>query len=260
MAFHIGTGAKKPTLIGQYDIDAKIKPSFNYDNPYGGGGSEEYANDEDVLSDYINEMYARFAPQEANYDAKSEEEIRTAVATWLRPSYTQAITNRQEQTRQNKANLDADAIARGMGASTYVTDVKNRQQNAETSDIATLEADYGSTLAKYVLDGVDSEQDRALEAEKFNAEQRESAYDQAYSAALVLYAQYKKNGGSAGKSSARKTTLNNCEAFLSMLSAEERKTVYEGSTTQGAQYRAELLASVGTAGYVQLMGKYPSKP
>ncbi|MEN6635886.1 MAG: hypothetical protein ABFC56_08555 [Clostridiaceae bacterium] len=260
MAFHIGAKYKKPTLIGQYDIDAKIKPSFNYDNPNGDGGSEPYASDEDVLSGYIDEMYARFAPQEANYDARSEDEIRSAVAAWLRPSYTQAITNRQEQTRQNKANLDADAIARGMGASTYVTDVKNRQQNAETSDIASLEADYGSTLSKYVLDGVDNDQDRALEAEKFNAEQRQSAYDQAYSAALALYAQYKKSGAGVKSNGVNQTTLENCEAFLSLLSAEERNAVYEASTTQGARYRAELLASVGAAGYVQLMGKYPSKP
>ena len=260
MGSYYGAGTNPPMLIGQQDLGVKIKPYLTYDDPGGGNDTAGSANDEDVLSDYINQMYTRFAPQEVAYDTRDEAEIRSSVAAWLRPSYDQAIANRQEQTRANKANLDADAIARGMGASTYVTDVKNRQQNAETSDIATLEADYGSTLAKYVLDGVDSEQDRALEAEKFNAEQRESAYDQAYSAALVLYAQYKKNGGSAGKSSARKTTLNNCEAFLSMLSAEERKTVYEGSTTQGAQYRAELLASVGTAGYVQLMGKYPSKP
>ncbi|MEA4913968.1 MAG: hypothetical protein VB061_05320 [Christensenella sp.] len=260
MAFHIGPGSKKPLLIGQYDSGAKIKPSFDFGNPYGSGGNEVSESDEDVLSSYINEMYARFAPQEAEYDAKSEDEIRSSVAAWLRPSYEQAIAGRQQQTRLNKANLDADAIARGMGASTYVTDVKNRQQNAEASDIASMEADYGSTLAKYVLDGVDSEQDRALEAEKFNAQQRQSSYDQAYSAALALYAQYKKNGSRSGQSGPNKTTLENCEAFLSTLSGEERRVVYEGSTTQGARYRAELLASVGTSGYIHLMGEYPSKP
>lgn len=261
MAINFGLNAKKSTLIGQYDIDADIKPDLYYTSP-SSGGTTEYMSDEDVLSGYIDSMYARYAPQEAEYDAKSEDEIRSSVAQWLRPSYDQAIANRQEQTLKNKANLDADAIARGMGASTYVTDVKNRQQNNEASDIATLEADYGSTLAKYVLDGVDSENDRKLEAEEFNAEQRQSAYDQAYSAALVLFAQYKKSGGSSKKSgsSVSKTTLENCEAFLSILSKEERKAVYEASSSEGAQYRAELIASVGTAGYFQLMGKYPSSP
>jgi len=260
MAFYSGIGYKRPTTIGQYDLGAKIRPNLYSGNPSGESGGEEYASDEDVLSGYINDMYARFAPQEAAYDTRNEEEIRASVAAWLRPSYEQAISNRQVQTRQNKANLDADAIARGMGKSTYVSDVKNRQQNAESSDIASMEADYGSTLSKYVLDGVDSERDRALEAEKYNASARQNAYDQAYSAALTLFAQYKKNGGGvAKKSGAATTTLENCEAFLSSLSAEERKSVYESSTAQGARYRAELLASVGAAGYVQLMGKYPGK-
>ena len=260
MGSYYGAGTKPPMLIGQQDLGVKIKPYLTYDDPGGGNDAAGSANDEDVLSDYINQMYTRFAPQEVAYDTRDEAEIRSSVAAWLRPSYDQAIANRQEQTRANKANLDADAIARGMGASTYVTDVKNRQQNAEASDIASLESDYGATLAKYVLDGVDSEQNRALEAEKFNAEQRQSAYDQAYSAALAFYAQYKKSGGGGKPGGVNKTTLENCEAFLSMLSGEERKAIYSASTAEGKQYRAELLASVGAAGYVQLVGKYPSKP
>lgn len=228
--------------------------------PYSAPESEPAISDEDVLSGYVDEMYSRFAPQEVEYDARDEEEIRASVAAWLRPSYDQAIVNRQTQTRQNKANLDADAIARGMGASTYVTDVKNRQQNAEAGDIATIEADYGATLSKYVLDGVDSEQDRALEAQKFNASARQDAFDKAYSAALALFAQYKKSGGGAKKAKTPTTSKESCEAFLASLSGEERRTVYESTTAEGARYRAELIASVGTLGYIQLVGKYPSKP
>lgn len=214
-----------------------------------------------MLSGLIKDMYSRFQPQEVTYEAKSEEEIRSTVASWLRPSYDQAITNRQEQTLTNKANLDADAIARGMGASTYVTDVKNRQQNAESKDIATLESDYGSTLAQYVSEGVETETDRALEVEKFNAEQRQNAYELAYSAALVLFAQYKKrSSGGSGKSTTATTSRENCDTFLSQLSGAERKEVYEASSGAGKQYRSEILASVGTGGYLQLMGKYPSTP
>ena len=227
--------------------------------PDDSGPSQPAISDEDALSGFVDEMYSRFAPQQVTYDARSEEEIRASVAAWLRPSYDQAIVNRQTQTRQNKANLDADAIARGMGASTYVTDVKNRQQNAESSDIASIEADYGATLSKYVLDGVDSERDRALEAEKFNASARQDAYDKAYSAALALFAQYKKNSG-GGRKKAPASSKQSCEAFLASLSGEERQAVYSGATEQDARYRAELIASVGTLGYIQLLGKYPGKP
>jgi len=262
MAIKTGLGLRNPTTIGGFDLGGdKLKVGFDFDAPYTYYGEAETASDEDVLGAYVNDMYSRFAPQEAAYEARSEEEIRSAVAAWLRPSYDQAIANRQEQTRQYKANLDADAIARGMGASTYVTDVKSRQQNAEAGDIAALEADYGSTLARYVQDGADSERGRQLEVETFNAGLRQSAFELAYSAALELFAQYKKRGGSGRKSGSKATaSREDCEAFLAMLSGEERRSVYEGTTAEGARYRAELLASVGTAGYVQLMGKYPGTP
>lgn len=249
---------QNPTNRYQPDIDL-IEPRFQGGTPAPGAGADTPLSDEDVLSGFVDQMYTRFAPQQVVYDTRSEDEIRSSVAAWLRPSYEQAIANRQEQTRLNKANLDADAIARGMGASTYVSDVKNRQQNAEAGDIASLEADYGATLSKYVLDNVDSEKNRALEAEKYNASARQSAYEKAYTAALSLYEQYKKSARKPG-SGTTATSLENCEAFLSLLSGEERRAVYEASTAQGAQYRAELIASVGTAGYIQLMGKYPGKP
>ena len=264
MANKIG-GTRKPTTIGVYDVPVG-KIQFGFEQPRtgsSGGGSGGGASDADVLSGFIHDMYDRFAPEQLEYEAKSEEEIRSSVAAWLRPGYDQAIANRKEQTLTNKANLDADAIARGMGASTYVTDVKNRQQNAESGDIATMEADYGSTLAKYVSEGVNEETDRQIDVQKFNAEQRQSAYEMAYSAALQLFAQYKKRGGggSSRKSSATATTSRtNCESFLNILSRDERKEVYEATTPAGEQYRAELLASVGTLGYIQLMGMYPSAP
>lgn len=260
MATRVGLLPRRQSPTDRFQTDIEpTKLHFPSVSPYN-GADEQTLSDEDVLSGFVDEMYARFAPQQVTYDSRSEGDIRASVAAWLRPSYEQAIVNRQEQTRLNKANLDADAIARGMGASTYVTDVKNRQQNAESSDIASLEADYGSVLSKYVLDSVDGEKDRALEAEKYNADARQAAYDKAYTAALSLYEQYKKTAGKSKGSGVVGTTLANCESFLMMLSGEERRAVYEATTAQGARYRAELIASVGTAGYLRLMDQYPSKP
>ena len=264
MAISIG-GVGKATTIGRRDMTngkATIGITGSYSGGSGSGGSSGIS-DANVLSGLIEDMYNRFAPQEISYDAKDEEEIRTSVAGWLRPSYDKAITTRKEQTLTNQANLDADAIARGMGASTYVTDVKNRQQNAESSDIAAMESDYGSTLAKYVSEGVETENDRLLEVQKFNAEQRQAAYELAYSAAAQLFTYYKKkssggSGGSAGKVTA--TSRENVETFLGLLSSQERAGVYQATTAEGARYRAEILASVGYGGYLQLQGKYPSFP
>ena len=150
-----------------------------------------------------------------------------------------------------------------MGASTYVTDVKNRQQNAESHDIATMESDYGATLAKYVSEGVETENERQIDVQKFNAEQRQSAYELAFSAAMELFPYYRKksSGGGSGKSSGvTATSRANVEAFLGQLTKGERSEVYQATTPAGAQYRAEILASVGTTGYIQMQGKYPSFP
>lgn len=268
MAIHIG-GLTGSALTPSHKIDVgKLKAGFGA----GGSGSKssssgdtETLSDEDVLGYYIDEMYERYKPEETEYDALSEDEIKTSVAAWLRPGYDQAILSRQAQTETNKANLDADAIARGMGASTYVTDVKDRQQNAEASDIATLESDYGAALAKYVTEEADSENDRRLEAQQLYAEQRQDAYELAYSAALQLFQYYKKSGGgkSSAKASAKSaatTSLENIETFLGMLSGDERAAVYSAATSEDEEYREEILASVGYGGYLQLMSRYPSTP
>ena len=129
MGINIG-GIGNATTIGLRDFSGgKVATGLKTTSSGGSGGSSS-SSDADVLSGYIEDMYSRFAPQEITYDAKSEEEIRATVADWLRPGYDQAIATRKEQTLTNKANLDADAIARGMGSRTYVTDVKNRQQTA----------------------------------------------------------------------------------------------------------------------------------
>ncbi len=263
MAISIG-GIGKATTIGKQNLGIGSIQLAKPASSSGGSGSSSGGQDEaDILSGLISEMYERFAPQEIVYNAKSEDEIRSSVSAWLRPSYEQAITTRKEQTLTNKANLDADAIARGMGASTYVTDVKNRQQNAESRDIATMESDYGATLAKYVSEGVETENSRLLDVQKFNAGQRQNAYELAFSAAMELFPYYRKksSGGGSGKTSgATATSRQNVEAFLGSLSKGERSEVYQATTSAGAQYRAEIIASVGTTGYIQMQGKYPSFP
>ncbi len=263
MAISIG-GIGKATTIGIRDITGgKMKVGAKNTSSGGGSGGGSGGNEAEILSGLISDMYKQFAPQEIVYNAKSEEQIRSSVSSWLRPSYDQAISNRKVQTLTNKANLDADAIARGMGASTYVTDVKNRQQNAESSDIATMESDYGATLAKHVSDGVKTENERSFAVQKFNAEQRQAAYEMAYSAAIALFPYYRKKGsGGSGASSkaVTATSRENVESFLSMLSSNERTEVYQATSPAGAQYRAEILASVGYTGYSQMQGKYPSFP
>lgn len=193
MGTRIGIGVNSPITDGGSGPNINLGRINVGGSSSGGSSHSHHHSDADVLSGLIKSMYKRFQPEEITYVAKSEEEIRSSVAAWLRPGYEQAIANRQAQTKTNKANLDADAIARGMGASTYVTDVKNRQQNAESRDIATMESDYGATLAQNVSDGLEDEANRVLEVEEFNAQQRQAAYELAYAAALALFQEYKND-------------------------------------------------------------------
>ena len=266
MAFKLTGTALRPTTprsVGTTKIKVGFSEPAATSSSSSSSSAQTAASDEDVLSTYIDEMYARYAPEELTYDEKSEEELRDSVAEWLRPGYDQAIANRQSQTLTNRAALDADAAARGIGSSTYVTDVKSRQLSDEASDIASLEADYGSTLAKYVSEEESEQNDQMLEVESYNAEQRQAAYDMAYAAAVKLFEYYKKSGGGSGKksgSSVATTSSSNIASFLNQLTKEERAEVYGATTQQGAEYRAEILASVGYQGYLNLQNQYPSIP
>lgn len=212
--------------------------------------------DIEALQRIIDSLYQYFAPDEIEYTPRSDEEIATSVSSWLRPGYEQAISDRKDITKSNNANLDADAIARGMGSSTYVTDVKSRQQNAESDDIGRLESDYGANFSKYMQENITADQDRLLEVEKINAQMRDSAYQRAYDAALALYNQYKKDPKKFNFNAIVSVAEQTYDNDLVTMDSKQRNEVFAASTPQGVQYRAELMAKVGTKGVDRLAGKY----
>ena len=80
-----------------------------------------------------------------------KDEIRSYVESYLRTAYDQSIENRRKQTEADRAMIDLDAYSRGMGGSTWVTDAKQRLQDAEADDIAKMEANYQAGLNEAVL-------------------------------------------------------------------------------------------------------------
>lgn len=239
----------------------------------GTGGSSAGMSDADraVLNNYVQSLYDVYRPEKLSYQAMDADALRLQIAEWLRPSYDSAIASRQKQTETYRAELDADAISRGMGSSTYVTDVKSRQMQAEAGDIASLEGEYGAQLGKLTTDAADKERDRALTVAMQNQEQEQAAYALAYQAALNLFAaslagrSTSGTGGGSGSSSVstaasaaiKGTTAQNCEQFLSLLTPTERYAVYSGTDAKSRRYREELLASVGGDGYLDLVRRYP---
>ena len=117
--------------------------------------------------------------QTIDYNPASPSALKSALAKVMRPDYDKAIANRQKTAAKNRAAIDTDAAARGMGSSTWVTDVKNRQNDAAATDIAGLEGDYLSALYRNLLGKMSEQEANKLSVDQFNANARQNALAQA---------------------------------------------------------------------------------
>ena len=246
----------------------------------------------------FREMLERYAPETVAFTPIDEDVLRETIVEWLRPAYEQAIERRREQTARGNAELDADAWARGMGASTYVTDVKERALRSESRDVGELESDYASALAGHLYDALKSQQEQQVEVDRFNAEQQNLARERASDAALKLYETYLdaaqaqassaapaksgtgSGGGTAIAKQAQKSVNDAAKAFVkaaksgntaqtagidlnTAISLIARLTPEErGDLYAGrgayAQQYREILDGVGSDAFAALMRKYPA--
>lgn len=111
----------------------------------------------------------RINAERINVDQYSQQELANQIAAYLRPYTENAINARKQQTIKNRAAIDVDAASRGMGASTWVTDSKNRQAQAEAADIANLENTYLGNLNQSVFNADQAQRERAYNAAAQNA-------------------------------------------------------------------------------------------
>ncbi len=174
---------------------------------------------EDKQKYYGNEAFEAFyekakkdyAPKQISYTPLDEQTLAERIGAVLRPVYDRAIAAIFRGNRRSDAELDADAISRGMGSSTFVSDLKRRQDDAAADDVRELESDYGMKLADQLYKAMEGERDRLLEVEKFNAQQQNAAMEQAFAAAKYLYQAYLEaraaqgRGGSGGTAGEKKT-------------------------------------------------------
>lgn len=136
-----------------------------------------------------------------DYNPLSPSALKSAIAKALRPGYDKAIQNRQATAATNRAAIDADAAARGVGASTWVTDVKNRQNDAAAKDIAGLESDYSGQLYQNLLSRLSDQESKKLTVDQFNAQAKQNALAQALSLTDKYWEKWGTPvGGGSGKS------------------------------------------------------------
>ena len=252
----------------------------------GGGSTQTPAPDIPSLESLFEQMLAHYVPETIEFTPLSEDILRDTIANWLRPAYEQAIADRRDRTQHYNAELDADAWSRGMGSSTYLSDVKERQYRGEARDVDALESDYASTLAGHLYDAMERQQEAKLEVDRFNAEQINHAREQAMSAAQALYRAYQSaassshgTGGSgghaaspeaqptetpsivetllAGQANRPTTDYNSVANVLARMSPLERSKLYDRSDPTYFDFRSEILYSLGQDAFAALMRAFP---
>lgn len=140
----------------------------------------------DELRKYYEDTLAGY-----NLPTVDKEALQSEIAKYLRPAYDQAIANRKKATEENRALTDIDAYSRGMGASTWVTDAKNRMSGEEASDVSNMESNYAAALTQALLEQLNT-----------NKAQELTAKNNAYTMALQLYnlAQAQRQGQTSSAS------------------------------------------------------------
>ena len=248
-----------------------------------GGGSGKSSP---TFEQYLAQMNAYYAPETIDYTPLSRDVLTELIADSLRPVYDKAIASRQERTQAYNANLDADAWARGMGSSSYLSDIKSRSYRDEARDIGSLESSYGETLAQRLFSALEKQAEQKLEVDMFNAGQINPARSRAFDAATKLYAASRSSSGSGSK----KTTVSANQPSVSMrtelrssltdapvydtiavsapevvqqviarMTPSERADLYAANTPSTARMMNEMVKSVGSRKMKELMFDYPAQ-
>lgn len=130
--------------------------SGGYYAPKGENGGESGdaapANGYDAGSfeDYYSRLISALHSYGIEMALPTLDELYNQLSAFLRPSVDAAIAGRQRYGETVMAELDADAYSRGMGASSYLSGMKNREYDDIANDIASMETSYNSTLAEYL--------------------------------------------------------------------------------------------------------------
>lgn len=133
-----------------------------------------------------------------NLPTTDMDEIKSYVESYLRTAYDQSIENRRKQTEADRAMIDLDAYSRGMGSSTWVTDAKQRLQDAEADDIANMEANYQAGLNEAVLNQYNQAVAQGLAAQNNAYDLAKDLYSLGQNAKAGVGSVSSSGGGSGG--------------------------------------------------------------
>lgn len=122
------------------------EPDGNSYTPGASGGKQV------SFEDYYDRLIETLESYGVKMTLPTLDELYGQLEAFLRPSADAAIRERKAYGETALAELDADAYARGMGNSSYLTNMKYREYEDIARDIAELEAKYDAEAAEYLYD------------------------------------------------------------------------------------------------------------
>ena len=233
----------------------------------------------DLFNRYYQTILGQLQVPTINLNIPSEDAVRQQWQDALRPSLDAAISRRQSASQSIQAELDADAVSRGMGSSTYVSSLKERESVEAQDDIDELQAQYGATLAERIATSLQAYEQMRLNAQQYNLQAQAAAQQAALNLAGSWYSDYvaqqnalaqlqaksyqsstSSSRGSSGSSSGTKASsslsADDYLTYVENLSSGQRKLLFSSGQSYWKVRREELEAALGTNTYQILRNRY----
>lgn len=194
------------------------------------------------------------------------QRIRANLEEILRPAVDEAISKRSKQAEHDKAEIDADAAARGMESSTYVTSMKARENESAKDDIADYEASYNSTLVSTLqstlMDAYEIYADEKNAERDYELEKQKLAQSQAQFEEQLAFEKEKHEkewmesfeDGPYGNGYG----YEHYDAYLGELTETEVHDFFVSDKAYWRWARSQAVADLGVEGYNKLFSEYMS--
>ena len=152
-------------------------------NPYT-ISAQTIANPQEMVAQQIAAP-EKIAAERIDVGQHSYDEFAGEAANYLSRYLDNSIASRRRQTADARAASDVDAYSRGMGASTWLSDAKNRLAMNEAADITAMQNNYLGQVGEQAFNAYQNYLNRDLQAQTQNAAnalaaaQANAAYEQA---------------------------------------------------------------------------------
>ena len=263
-------GVKADGIWGP-DTDAAYRASLAAQQDTGGFTWGDSSRDS-VFDAYYSAIKNSLTVPTVTVKTPSKDEVSSMWSEILRPGVDAAIEKRNRSAEEDMAELDADAVSRGMGGSSYVTSVKAREMEEAQEDISEMEAQYGAVLAERIYETLSQYDQLDLSARQYNAEAASAAAKTALSMASDWYSQYmaqqaaaaqKQTSGSSSSSSgssssSKKSGLSAADytEYVRNLTSAQQKLLFTSSAEYWSSRRDEIYSALGSALYENLKKQY----